>query len=121
MKAMLSRIRRRIGRNRRRAQYNVSGGLSRINAALATKLDYFGRYFALVLPYMLVFLFSTSLPPLLVYGYRYVTHTPSFAAKRIEVDGNDRLTLAQVLETAKVDSAPNVKSAHLPQLRHSLS
>jgi len=80
-----------------------------------------GRWAGRVVPYLVIALFAASVPPLLVYGYRFVTNAEEFAAKRVVVSGNDRLSPEQVLAVAGVNHGPNVLTLNLRDLSQRLS
>lgn len=123
MKHTVSRIRRKLsgGRNRKRNRTSMNIGFGGSLASMQASAVSAGRWFGRILPYVLIGLFSASIPPLLVYGYRFVTNSAEFSAKRVVVSGNDRLSPEQVLDVAGVSHGPNVLTLDLNDLSERLS
>ena len=123
MKQHLSRIRRKLsgGRNRKRSQAHVKVRMDASLGSVRASVLGMGRWAGRVVPYLVIALFAASVPPLLVYGYRFVTNAEEFAAKRVVVSGNDRLSPEQVLAVAGVNHGPNVLTLNLRDLSQRLS
>lgn len=57
----------------------------------------------------------------LLYGYRYLTISPYFAVKSIEIEGNFRLTSREVLETAGMELGTNSLALSLNTIEKNLA
>ncbi len=57
----------------------------------------------------------------LLYGYRYLTISPYFAIKSIEIQGNFRLTSREVLDIAGLDEGMNTLSVSIDEAERNLA
>ena len=71
------------------------------------------RRFALTLPYVVVAVAVAATPVLIVYAYRYVTRASDFAVHEVRVEGNSRVSIQEVLETAGLGDSPNLLALDL--------
>lgn len=73
-----------------------------------------------VTPYLLVALLAAVLPMLVIHGYSFVMRSPNFNVKHVRVEGQQRLTVNEVMEVAGVSRGPNVLSLETDEVAKQL-
>ena len=102
---------RKLGSGRLRAR--IGRVLARCRHTVATALLAAATRFARALPYALIAVLAALLPVVGVYGYRYVTRTPSFAVRQVGVEGNVRISVPELLQVGGLDRGPNLLALDL--------
>jgi cell division protein FtsQ len=124
LKSRRGRPNRRVGKsarssaNRRKQETRqpLSVRLKSLWPSSKAMVEATGRRVYRVSPYVLIALIGAALPVAAMYGYQYITQTPSFSVRQVEVDGNKRVTVAELLETAGVAQGPNVLALDIDEV-----
>jgi cell division protein FtsQ len=64
--------------------------------------------FSRIMPYVVVAVLAAVIPMLIIHGYRFVMQSPNFNVKHVRVEGQNRLSVAEVMEAAGVARGPNL-------------
>jgi|GEM_PF-3778599 len=109
-----------VRKNRRKRPATAVSTWKRIQDGTSFSFRGFGDGILRLLPHFGIVIIGLSLPVVVALGYRYLTQTPSLSIREVQVEGNKRVTPAEILEAAGVSQGPNLLALDLESVETGL-